>query len=120
MPDAVYHQTLWAVRDLTRMENRLTEIVEADHTRRGKSIVYDHNYFVMYDSSTERLAMERVILEERIWAIRDAMDGVPEIYRNMIMDDIVSTTARKQGDSKVWKYWKQRFLYRVAKNMSMI
>ena len=32
MPDAVYYQSIWAVRDLQRMENRLHEI-EHDTTR---------------------------------------------------------------------------------------
>lgn len=40
MPEAVYYQTLWAVRDLERMELRLRELRESA-TLKGKSIVKD-------------------------------------------------------------------------------
>lgn len=122
MPDAVYYQSLWAVRDLQRMTDRLSEIkgngTEGSNTK-SVSVVKDGGKTYNVSRPTEQGAMEVIILEERINAINSALEEVPEGYREFVMTSIVSGTG-KEFPSRLWKYWKQRFLFRVAKNLSMI
>ena len=121
MPDAVYYQSLWAVRDLNRMEHRLEEI-NNDRGEREKSgsFVHEPEQKGTLWQPTEEQAMERVILEERIKAIHEALSIVPEIYRPYILSNIILKKSGSDFPNKFWKIWKQRFLYYVAKNLSLI
>ena len=66
MPDEVYYQTLWAVRDLGRMEDQLV-LMEAD----GK-----------YGT------IENLSLQSRVNSIKQALQDVPDIYREPILRNI--------------------------------
>ena len=122
MPDAVYYQCIWAVRDLYRMEDRLKEI-ERD-IRSGKvmstSIVSEDTNAYNVSKPTESIVMQKASLERRINAIRDALDTVPLSYRQFILDNIIRQTSYKCFPNKLWRIWKQRFLFNVAKNLSLI
>ena len=61
-----------------------------------------------------------VNLEKRIGAIRTALDTVPPAYRQFILDNIILQKAYKCFPSKVWRVWKQRFLFHVAKNLALM
>ena len=64
MPDAVYYQSIWAVRDLQRMENRLHEI-EHDTTRvYNGSMVSDARKDFSRIRPTEKNALEKILLEK--------------------------------------------------------
>lgn len=119
MPDAVYYQSVWAVRDLERMESRLAEL-EQEEISGGKSIVSDRiSNFILY-RPTEEKAVERAVLRERIRGIHAALDVVPEEYRSFILSNLILKNTGKSFPNKLWRYWKQRFLYMVAKNLSMM
>lgn len=119
MPDAVYYQSVWAVRDLERMESRLAEL-EQEELSGGKSIVSDRiSNFILY-RPTEEKAVERAVLRERIRGIHAALDVVPEEYRSFILSNLILKNTGKSFPNKLWRYWKQRFLYMVAKNLSMM
>ena len=120
LPKEVYYQSVWAVRDLQRMEERLAELEKAENLLRGKSIVSDRSSnFVLY-RATEENALERAVLKERVAAIHAALDTVPEEYRSFVLSNLIFRTSGKAYPTKMWKYWKQRFLYNVAKNLSMM
>lgn len=120
LPKEVYYQAVWAVRDLQRMEERLEELEGEKNLAEGRSIVSDRsNNFVLY-RSTEELAVERAVLQERIKGIRAALAVVPEEYRSFILSNLIFRTSGKAYPNRMWKYWKQRFLFTVAKNLSMI
>ena len=59
MPDAVYYQSIWAVRDLQRMENRLHEI-EHDTTRvyNGSMVFRCEKGFFPYKTDRKKCAGE--------------------------------------------------------------
>ncbi len=119
MPDAVYYQSVWAVRDLERMENRLAEL-EQEEIAGGRSIVSDRtSNFVLY-RPTEEKAVERAVLRERIRGIHAALNMVPEEYRSFILSNLILKNTGKAFPNKLWRYWKQRFLYTVAKNLSIM
>ena len=120
LPDAVYYQSLWAVRDLYRMEERLNEI-NGEKGERGKSgsVVRECSSTGTLWKPTEDHAMEKVNLEERISAIRNALSVVPEYYRTEVLDNIIMKNPGTSYNNKVWRQWKQRFLFHVAKNLSI-
>ncbi len=122
MPDAVYYQCIWAVRDLYRMEQQL-EIIKNDiysGDAGTTSLVSDVR--TQYDERkpTEEKALQKVALERRVKAINDAIDSVPLAYRQFILDNIILQKGYKCFPNKFWRIWKQRFLYRVAKNLMLI
>ena len=121
MPDAVFYQSIWAVRDLYRMEEELEilkqEISNGDmHTT---SVVSDVKDGYELRNPTEDKVLRKVALERRVKAINDAIDSVPLAYRQFILDNIILQKAYKCFPNKFWRIWKQRFLYNVAKNLRL-
>ena len=121
LPDAVYYQSIWAVRDLYRMEEELEilkqEISNGDmHTT---SVVSDIKDGYELRNPTEDKVLRKVALERRVKAINDAIDSVPLAYRQFILDNIILQKAYKCFPNKFWRIWKQRFLYNVAKNLRL-
>lgn len=121
MPAPVYYQAIWAVRDLSRMENRIAELDrEIRSGATGASLVSDgkSNYGMV--RPTENKAVEKIMLEGRVKAIRSALQIVPPSYQGIVLDNIVHHTKMTGYASKIWKIWKQRFLFHVAKNLSLM
>ena len=117
MPNAVYYQSIWAVRDLDRMEQRLRELTRA--AMQAAVGVLNESETGYKESKTEHKAMEAAILSERVEGIRNSLTEVPERYRICILDNIMyNEPVRFPG--KLWKLWKQKFLYRVAVNLSLM
>ena len=119
MPNAVYYQSLWAVRDLERMEERLEELEESKGGG-TKSLVQESGKNYNGGSSVENSAMEMAILQERVDAIYKALQIVPEMYRDTVIENIVLKDNMSIYPSRMWKIWKQKFLFHVAKNLSMM
>ncbi len=121
LPDAVYYQSVWAVRDLYRMKNRIIELDEEISS--GKcppGVVSDVTKGYPFHKPTEKAAVEKMLLENRVDAIDGALRTVPEIYRSPVMESIINRKNPTGSLSKIWKIWKQRFLFNVAKNLSLI
>ena len=125
MPNAVYYQSIWAVRDLERMEERLKEIETIDR-RSEKMKLHDvmmdpgRRYLSSSGNRVENAAMEAAILQERIDGIQRALLQIPAGYRQCVLDNIVQKGAGIEYPSKLWKIWKQKFLFSVAKNLSIM
>ena len=122
MPDTVYYESIWAVRDLYRMEEQLEvlkkEINDGDmHTT---SIVSDVKAEYDARNPTEDKVLQKASLERRIKAINDAIESVPVAYRQFILDNIILQKSYKCFPNKFWRIWKQRFLYNVARNLILI
>lgn len=121
MPNAVYYQSIWAVRDLERMEKRLTELKETEgHGRKSVSVVCDDRTGYRVSRPSESKALELLVLEERVKGIREAMSMVPEMYRPYIISNIVRQNSGVSFPNNMWRIWKQRFLFNVAKNLSIL
>lgn len=122
LPDAVYFQCVWAVRDLYRMEQRIEELEHresADYysplSISDQSMHYGDDELEKEDQETELSA-----LKYRVGVIREALDDVPEEYHANILGNIILRMPSRTYHGKMWKYWKQRFLYIVAKKFAMI
>ena len=122
MPDTVYYESIWAVRDLYRMEEQL-EILNKeinDGAMHTTSIVSDIKTEYEARNPTEDKVLQKAALERRIKAINDAIESVPVAYRQFILDNIILQKAYKCFPNKFWRIWKQRFLYNVARNLLLI
>lgn len=122
MPDAVYYQSLWAVRDLDRMKERIKELSETgDAIEKSSSVLREPGFkYGSIRSTTEDMALERAVLEERVRGIQRAISGIPDGYRSYVLSNIILKNPGKTFPNKVWRIWKQRFLYDVAKNLSIM
>ena len=122
MPDAVYYQSIWAVRDLYRMEQELELLKQeiSDGVMHSTCVVSDGKDSYETRNPTEDKALQKVELEKRIKAINDAIDSVPLAYRQFILDNIKLQKAYKCFPNKFWRIWKQRFLFNVARNLFLI
>ena len=118
MPNAVYYQSIWAVRDLERMEDRLKELNRAAMQESEGGILMEREAGYK-ESKVERRAMEAAILSERVEGIRKALSEIPERYRSCILDNIVYNEPVTYP-GKLWKLWKQKFLFGVAINLSIM
>lgn len=122
MPDAVYYQTIWAVRDMRRMEREL-DLVNSDIMSgglTGRSVVMEGGKDYHRRRPTESQAVKKALLESRVNAINSALETVPEYYRPFIMDNIILKNSGSDYPNKMWRVWKQRFLFNVAKNLSIM
>lgn len=119
MPDAVYYQSIWAVRDLERMEKRVRELKESLTSEKSSTLCESK---ACYDISkpTERDAVELIILQERIEAIKTALSIVPDKYKRYVMSNVVMKNSGTTFPDRIWRVWKQKFLYTVAKNLSLM
>ena len=121
MPDAVYYQSIWAVRDLERMEGRLVELRdEVEHGSFGGSIISEGKNDYTSIKPTEKKALEKAMLESRVDAINHALDIVPDRYRPYVIANVMLKKSGRDFPNKIWRIWKQRFLFNVAKNLSLI
>ncbi len=123
LPQPVYRQALWAVKDLSRLRNRLIQLRQdaymagsydftAAHSERSDSKIYD---------ITGSKAVEIANLSRRIAAIERAFDVLPEKYRAGIEDKLVKDMP--YGDfahPNTWKKWQQVFIYNVAVNLEIL
>ena len=117
MPNAVYYQSIWAVRDFERMEERLKELNRESFKGDGSILREPKSGYK--ESRTERRALEAVILSERVDGIKKSLADIPERYRLCILNNVVYNEPVKYP-GKLWKLWKQKFLYGVAINLSLM
>ena len=115
MPKNVYNQTLWLIRDYDRMKEEYESMdmgsVSLDGQPRGSST----------SDPTARDTIKLLGLRDKIEAIDKALRLIPEEYKKGIWENI-TLYKRYPIDAGVATYarWKQKFIWRVAKNMYWI
>ena len=89
MPDAVYYQSIWAVRDLYRMEDQI-KLIDQDINMGdviSTGIVSEDTNAYNVSNPTEDIIVQKSTLERRVKAIREALETVPLAYRQFILDN---------------------------------
>ena len=122
LPQAVYRQALYAVKDLTRLKRKLlylqydiAGIMPNDPTSimsRGGSI----------SDLTGNRASDIALTESRIKAIESAFKEIPDKYREGLKDKLISDVpiSRLGYSVNTWKKWQQVLLYHVAVNLKLL
>ena len=94
LPHAVYHQCIWIVRDMERMERLLAD---------GGA------------------GAAEAVARARLSGISDALSVIPAEYRNGVIAGIVTRGGLYDGyaHENTWKRWKQRFIFNLARNLGL-
>ena len=122
LPEAVYRQALWAVKDVPRMKQELLDSQEKQGSLPSHSLeatrVSECPTGII--SITERRAVKTASLSMKIDSIEAALQKIPEKYRNGIKDKLMyGVPYSDQHHSNTWKKWQQIFIYYVAENLGI-
>lgn len=113
VPKPVYYQCFWTVKDLDRLKR-----LEAIGNYSGNT---DELVFFVDDEEVIRNAE---VLTQAAWkleCIRDAIEKVPEEYRQATIDSIVYNAPFSDiAHENTWRKWRQVFIRELAKNLLLI
>ncbi len=94
LPQAVFYQALYAVRDMDRM-------IEECRAKENTALV--------------------AVMEKRISAIERALDMIPKPYRQGVIDNVKYERPYPPMTGKPeWSRWRRTFLYAVAVNLNLL
>ena len=121
LPEAVYRQALWAVRDVGRLKEKLA--AEGD----GPAGPYADAAARQIKSGkakrqadpTARAGGDRAEIALRIENIERALTCVPAEYRESVRARAFDGSDGGQIEEAVWKKWRQIFIYNVAVNLGL-
>ncbi len=119
LPETVYRQALWAVKDLPRMRESLLEMEQSldclsqvyTGQPRGSGI---------HSDMTAKRAGQMANLALRIRIIEDSLKVVPVEYRDGILDKVAYGVPYPDfRHPNTWRKWQQAFLYEVAHGLHL-
>lgn len=119
LPEAVYRQALWAVKDLPRMREKLMEL-EQSIDRLPQIYTGQPRCSGIHADLTAARAGQMASLAMRIRIIEDSLKIVPEKYQDGILDKVAYGVPYPDlHHSNTWKRWQQVFLYQVAVGLQL-
>ncbi len=121
LPQAVYRQALYAVKDLNRMKRKLTYLEESASLLEGREMKLVTGGKGKLADLTAKRAVDIATVKTRIEAIESAFTNVPEAYRGTISDKLLSDVPYSEEHSiNTWKKWQQILIYHVAVNLKLL
>lgn len=121
LPQAVYRQALYAVKDLNRLKRKLTYLEESACLLEGREIKIVTTGKGKVTDFTAKIAVDLATLKMRIGAIEEAFLSVPAEYRGAIRDKLQFDVPYSEDHSiNTWKKWQQVLIYHVADNLKII
>jgi hypothetical protein len=122
LPQTVYRQALYAVKDLTRLKRKLLYLQYdiAGIMPNDPSAVMSRGGSV--SDLTGNRASDIALTESRIKAIESAFKQVPDKYREGLKDKLINDVpiSRLGYSVNTWKKWQQVLLYHVAINLKLL
>ncbi len=121
LPEAVYRQALWAVKDFNRLKEELNRAVENIDNIHSPNFFNESIGSGLYSDITAKKADKLITLTNRIDSIESAFFYIPEKYRWGIRNKLMD--GGRFGDDfhpNTWKKWQQVYLFHVAKNLGLI
>lgn len=120
LPETVYRQALWAVKDLPRMKERLLELEEMLDCIPSSSVGEPRSYGGERTDQTARLAGQLAGLALRIERIEGSLMVIPPQYREGILGKLAyEIPYSDQFHLNTWKRWQQVYLYQVAMELHL-
>lgn len=122
LPEAVFRQAYWAMRDMNRMKAELTRLnEERDVIASGTGILSNQSFGTSTISDiTGNRAVKIAHLSSRILAIEAAFDEIPEEYRQGLWDKNVENLGYSaSAHANTWKKWQQVLMFHVARNLQI-
>ena len=119
LPETVYRQALWAVKDLPRMRERLLELEQSLDCLPQISMGSPRSSGTHSDITAVR-AGQMASLALRVRIIEDSLNCVPEKYRDGILDKVAYGIPYPDTyHLNTWKRWQQAYLYQVAAGLQL-
>lgn len=118
LPDTVYRQALWAIRDMPRIMKEIEELQEISLP--AGTAVHEPQIRGMYSDRTGKTAVRLATLSAKTAAIESAFVSVPEKYREGIRNKLFYGIP--YGDDyhpNTWKKWQQVYIYNVARKLDL-
>lgn len=122
LPETVYRQALWAVKDLPRLKAALDDAVYSEDSL--PSVTFDKERVKeeqgKYMDVTGNSAVRAAMLSMRIDSIEGAFSAIPEKYRKGIKLKLTRGIAFSDAfHINTWKKWQQIYIFYVAKNLGL-
>lgn len=120
LPEAVYRQALWAAKDLPRLRERLSVVMQQVDSLPQRDFSVKMTDTKPHSDLTGRKAGELANLSLRIESIEGALMSIPEKYRSGIGAKLFE--GKEFDDSfhpNTWKKWQQVYIYNVAMNLGL-
>lgn len=121
LPEAVYRQALWAVKDVNRLKGELKKEIDSIENLHSPYYFNEPVGKGLYSDSTAKKGDKLLIITNRIDSIEAALFYIPEKYRKGMRDKLID--GGSFGDEfhpNTWKKWQQVFIFHVAKNLGLI
>ncbi len=116
LPTAVYHRTIWTIRDYYRLAAEANELITAspqpqDGMPKGSDV----------GSPVESKVLARERLMREVNAIDDGLKVIPTEYRHAIWGNIqFGTRFPNDAGRATYGRWKAKYLYEVARRLKFI
>ena len=115
LPETVYRQALWAVKDLPRMREKLQELEQVLDSMPQAYVGQPRGSGGRPADLTALRAGEMANLSMRIGLNEGCLKSVPEQYRDGILDKLTcGVPFPDRYHINTWKRWQQIYLYQVA------
>lgn len=121
LPETVYRQALWAVKDMKRLKEELNNTIENLDNIHSPSFVNESTGKGFYNDVTAKKADKLISITNRIDSIEAAFFSIPEKYRKGMRNKLIEGgTFGDEFHPNTWKKWQQVLIYNVAKNLELI
>ncbi len=109
LPQSVYHECIWIVRDMDRMKKALDN-AKVYHE------LFEEDEPIQYGYFSFECSLELAEYSYRLECIERALMNVPPELREGILENICSRGSgyESYASESTWKRWKQRFIYSLA------
>ena len=120
LPETVYRQALWAVKDLPRMKEKLMELEEMADCLPSAYVDIPRKSGGTVSDQTAQLASRMANLAFRIQMIEGSLQAVPVMYRDGILGKLAYGIPYSDCfHANTWKRWQQVYLYQVAMELHL-
>lgn len=119
LPETVYRQAVWAVKDLPRMRAKLLDL-ESSLDSIPLSDVGQPRSSGGYADLTAMRASQIANLAMRIHTIEESLKYIPEKYRDGVLGKLAyGVPYPPVYHANTWKKWQQAYLYQVALGLQL-
>ena len=118
LPKAIYHQTLWIIRDYERVKKQLENTLNCSNSNK------DINSFIQ-TNRTSNPVLNEVIKRDKYFnyvkIIEKSLDIIPSEYQKGVWDNITKYKAYPlDADRSTYGRYKSKFIHEVAERFDLI
>lgn len=113
LPRTVYHQCEWILRDYDRLLQVVARVPDIDASEKE---------LVFFAGDSAGLTPKSVIdeAEFKIRSIENALEAMPEEYREAVFEYYVhQTRLPDEASENTWKKWKRTFIEELARELNL-